>query len=132
PLRRELVTLPFRNGEGVSTITREYWWSPYGPVIHRANGKVYVLKAAGDGVFRGGEKFLRMMRETSLDECRDAMRMQARMSSNFTYADRAGIILSVCICGLPLQPHPPGGYSVAIEVSRSEQIWSRLVPYDML
>lgn len=132
PLRRELVTLPFRNGEGVSTITREYWWSPYGPVIHRANGKVYVLKAAGDGEFRAGEQFLRMMRATSLDEWRDAMRMRARMTSNFTYADRAGNIHYVWNSGLPLLPHPPGGDSVAIEVSRSEQIWSRLVPYDML
>jgi acyl-homoserine-lactone acylase len=132
PLRHELVTLPFRNGDAASTITREYWWTPYGPVIHREDGKVYVLKVAGDGEYRSGEQFLKMMRATSLHEWRDAMKIRARMTSNFTYADRAGNIHYVWNAALPLLPHAPGGDSVAIEVSRSEQIWSRLVPYDSL
>jgi acyl-homoserine-lactone acylase len=92
PLTRELVTVEFRNGDDLSTETRETWSTPLGVVIHRANGKIYIIKTAGDGDFRGGEQFLRMMRATSLAEWKDAMRLRARETSNFTYADRAGNI----------------------------------------
>ncbi len=132
PLERTLVTLPFRNGDATSTVTRERWSTPFGPVIHRDHGKVYVLKAAGDGEFRAGEQFLRMMRAASLAEWREAMQIRARMTSNFTYADRDGNILYLWNAALPNLPHPPGGDTLAIEVSRSEQIWSRYVPLDSL
>ena len=132
PLIRELVTLSFRNGPGVGTETREVWSTPFGPVIHRQGGRIYVLKAAGDGEYRAGEQFLRMMRATSLEEWRDAMKMRARMTSNFTYADRAGNIHYLWNAALPLLPHAPGGDSVAIAVSRSDQIWSSFVPFDSL
>lgn len=132
PLTREWVTVPFRNGDGTSTESRETWTSPFGPVIHRAGGWIYVMKAAGDGEFRAGEQFLRMMRATSLKQWQDAMRMRARMTSNFTYADRAGNIYLVWNAALPLLPHPAGGDSVAFRVSRSEQIWNRYVPFDSL
>ncbi|HEX4935406.1 MAG TPA: penicillin acylase family protein, partial [Gemmatimonadaceae bacterium] len=68
PLQRELVTVAFRNGPGLSTETREFWRTPLGPVIHRDGGKVYVLRAAQEGDWRGGEQFLRMMRARSLAE----------------------------------------------------------------
>ncbi|MGH7713699.1 MAG: penicillin acylase family protein, partial [Gemmatimonadaceae bacterium] len=38
PLQRELVTVAYKNGDGLSTETREFWWSPLGPVIHRDSG----------------------------------------------------------------------------------------------
>jgi acyl-homoserine-lactone acylase len=54
--------------------------------VYRANGKIYVVKAAGEGDYRAGEQFLHMMRATSLAEYKDAMKIRARMTSNFTYA----------------------------------------------
>src|SRR5690606_27492350 len=132
PLTRELVTLPFRNGPGTSTETRESWHTELGPVIHRGGGRVYVLKAAGDGEFRAGEQFLRMMRAQSLDEWRDAMRIRARMTSNFTYADADGNIFYVWNAALPLLPHAPTGDTGWTAVSRSEQVWTRYVPFDSL
>ena len=132
PLRRHLVTVPFRNGESLSTETREYWSTPLGPVVHRANGKVYIIKAAGDGEYRAGEQFLRMMRATSLDEWKEAMKMRARVTSNFTYADRAGNIFYIWNASLPLLPHPPSGDLEAVPARRSEDVWSRLVPFDSL
>ena len=92
PLQRELVTVTFRNGDALSTETRELWRTPLGPVIHRDGGKVYVLRAAAEGDYRAGQQFLRMMRARSLAEWKEAMRMRARVTSNFTYADRAGNI----------------------------------------
>jgi acyl-homoserine-lactone acylase len=132
PLVRETVTVEYKNGAGFSAETRERWRSPIGPVIARTGGKVYVLRSASDGEFRGGEQFLRMMRATSLAEWKAAMRMNARSTSNFTYADRAGNIFYVWNATLPAYPHPFAGDSVAVPVRTTGEAWTRLVPWDSL
>jgi acyl-homoserine-lactone acylase len=132
PVQRELLTVEFRNGDGISTETREMWSTPLGPVIHRANGKIYVIKSAGEGEFRAGEQFLHMMRATSLAEWKEAMRIHARQTSNFTYADRAGNIFYVWNAALPALPHPSGGDSVAIPARSMRDVWTRYVPFDSL
>jgi acyl-homoserine-lactone acylase len=132
PLERELVTVAFRNGDGLSTETREFWRTPVGPVIHRDGGKVYVIRAAGEEDYRGGEQFLRMMRATTLEEWKDAMRMRARVTSNFTYADRAGNIFYVWNASIPSLPHPNGGDTLAVPARRTSDIWTRYVPFDSL
>src|SRR5688572_32444318 len=55
----------------------------------------YVFRAAAEGEYRAGEQFLRMMRARSLAEWKEAMRLRARVNSNFTYADRAGNVFYV-------------------------------------
>ena len=132
PLTRALVTVPFRNGAAVATETREQWSTPFGPVILRAEGHVYVLRTAGEGDHRAGEQFLRMMRAASLAEWREAMRMRARATSNFTYADRAGNIFYVWNAALPLLPHPVVDDTVAIPVRSVRDMWTRYVPFDSL
>ncbi len=132
PVQRELVTVEFRNGPGLSTETREVWRTPLGPVIHRDSGKVYVLRAAAEGDYRAGEQFLRMMRARSLAEWKDAMRMRARVNSNLTYADRAGNIFYVWNASIPALPHPSGGDTTAVPARRTEQVWTRYVPFDSL
>ena len=132
PLRRELVTVAYRNGNGISTETREMWGSPAGPVIHRANGKIYILRAAGDGEYRAGQQFLMMMRAKSLAEFKEAMRMRARMNSSFTYADRAGNIYYLWNAALPKLPHPNGGDTAAVHVRRTSEMWTRYVDFDSL
>ena len=132
PLERDLVTVEFRNGPGLSTETRESWRTPLGPVIHRGGGKVYVLRAAGEGDFRGGEQFLRMMRARSLAEWKDAMRLRARITSNFTYADAAGNIFYVWNASIPDLPHPSGGDTTAVPARRTSDVWTRYVPFDSL
>ena len=130
PLRRELATVTYRDGATMATETREYWVSPLGPVVNRANGKIHVVKSAGEGDFRAGEQFLHMMRATSLAEWKDAMRIRARMTSNFTYADRAGNIYYVWNAALPLLPHPPD--TAAVPARGARQVWTRYVPFDSL
>jgi acyl-homoserine-lactone acylase len=132
PLGRELVSVEFRNGAGLARETRELLSTPLGPVIYRGDGKIYVLHAAGDGEFRGGEQFLRMMRARSLAEWKDAMRIRARVNSNFTYADRAGNIFYVWNASIPSLPLPSGGDSVAIPVRNTSDTWTRYVPFDSL
>lgn len=132
PLTRELRTVTFRNGEGLSTETREFWSTPLGPVIYRANGKIYIIKSAGDGEFRAGEQFLRMMRANSLAEWKEAMKIRARVTSNFTYADRAGNIFFIWNASLPLLPHPTGGDTVATPARTMRDVWTRYVPFESL
>lgn len=131
-LKRESITVPFRNGEGISTETREFWSTQFGPVFHRANGKIYVFKYVGDGEYRGGEQFLRMMRAGSLKEWDEAMKMRARPTSFFTYADRAGNILLLWNASLPLLPHAPGDDLVAVHATKSSDVWTKYVPYEDL
>ena len=85
----------------------------------------------GDGEFRAGEQFLRMMRARSLAEWKDAMRMRALVTSNYTYADRAGNIFYLWNTALPLLPHPPGG-DAATPVREMRDLWTRYVPFDAL
>ena len=132
PLTRELRTVTFRNGEGLSTETREFWSTPLGPVIYRANGKIYIMKSGGDGEFRAGEQFLRMMRATSLAEWKEAMKLRARVTSNFTYADRAGNIYFIWNAALPHLPHPTGGDTLATPARTMRDVWTRYVPFESL
>jgi acyl-homoserine-lactone acylase len=60
------------------------------------------------------------------------MRIQARTTSNFTYADRAGNIFYAWVTTAPLLPHPAGGDSLAILVTRTAEAWTRIAPFDAL
>ena len=131
-LERKLITVTYRNGEGLSTETREFWSTPIGPVVHRANGKIYVVKFAGDGEYRAGEQFLKMMRARSLNEWQQAMKMRARITSNFTYADRDGNIYLLWNASLPLLPHPVGEDLVPKPAHKSSEVWSQFVPFEKL
>ena len=132
PLGREVATIEYKNGEGYSSETRELWTTSLGPVIHRAGGKIYVLRSAGDGDYRAGEQFLKMMRAKTLNEWKDAMRIRARLNSSFTYADRAGNIYYLWNASIPALPHASGGDTAAIPVTRTSQVWTRYVSYDSL
>jgi acyl-homoserine-lactone acylase len=132
PVEREVVTVEFKNGTGVSTESREFWRTPLGPVIYRDNGKVYIVRAAGEGDYRGGEQFLRMMRAKSLAEWKDIMRMRARVTSSFTYADRAGNIYYLWNAAAPAFPKPTGGDTAAVPAHTMADIWTHYVPFDSL
>lgn len=131
-LTRELRTVEYRNGDGFSTETREFWTTPLGPVIMRDAGKIYIVRTAAEGGFRHGEQFLHMMRARSLTEWKDAMRMRARVTSNFTYADRAGNIFFLWNAALPSRPHIQGGDTIAIPARRTSDVFTHYVPFDSL
>lgn len=132
PIQKETVTVEFKNGESLGQATREFLSTPFGPVIHRGNGKVYVIKSAGDGEFRMAEQFLKMMKAQNLAEWKEAMRMRARTSSNLTYADADGNIFYVWNAAAPNLPHESGNDTLAIEVTSSDQIWSDFIAWDDL
>lgn len=132
PLQRQQTTLAYRNGGALATETREHWTTPLGPVLHRANGKVYVWKVAGAGEFRLGQQWLRMMRAQSLTEWKQAMRTLGKPSSNFTYADAAGNIFYVWYGRVPRLPHASGGDTAAVPARSSADVFTHLLPFDSL
>ncbi|HBE82558.1 MAG TPA: penicillin acylase family protein [Pyrinomonadaceae bacterium] len=132
PIKRELITIPFRSGGSTLTETREFWTTALGPVIKRADGKIYVFKYAGDGEIRAGEQFLRMMRARTFNEWKAAMKMRARVTSNFTFADRAGNIYYLSNAALPLLPHPPVDELTAVAARGIKDVWINYVPFDAL
>lgn len=132
PLQRRIVQAEFRNGKALALESREFLFTPFGPVIHREDGLMYVLKQAGDGDYRRGQQFTRMLLARNLEEWKTAMRMQAISSSNYTYADADGNIFYVWNATTPDLPLPSGGDTAAVAVQHSSQIWSRVVPFDDL
>ena len=131
PLSREQRTVTYKDGDALSSETRDYWSTPLGPVVHRTADRIFIVRTAGDGEFRAGEQFLRMMRATSLAQWRDAMHIRALVTSNYTYADRAGNIFYLWNAALPLLPHDPGG-DEATPARGMRDLWTRYLPFDAL
>jgi acyl-homoserine-lactone acylase len=100
-------------------------------VIHRTDDKIYIARTAGDGEFRAGEQFLRLMRATSLEQWLDGMRLRARTTQNYTYADRQGNILTLWNASLPKLPHPPTR-DAAVSATSLRDIWTQYIPFEDL
>jgi acyl-homoserine-lactone acylase len=131
PVRREVRTLMVKDGDGVVPETRELLSTPLGPVVHRTADKIYIARTAGDGEFRAGEQLLRMMRATSLAEWKEAMKIRGLVTSNFTYADRAGNIFYLWNAALPLLPHATG-LDAATPAREMRDMWTRYAPFEAL
>ena len=131
PMTRVTRTVQYREGDVLTPETRESWSTPLGPVVHMDTQKIYVVRAAGDGEFRAGEQFLRMMRAKSLAEWKDAMRMRALVTSNYTYADAAGNIFNLWNASLPKLPHPAGG-DRATPAKEMRELWTEYIPFQAL
>lgn len=132
PITKEAVDVEFRHGDALGVETREFLTTPYGPVIHRESGKIYVIRTAGDREFRTGEQFFKMMKAQSFEEWEDAMKMRARTSSNLTYADADGNIFYVWNGTIPDRPHEAGGDTTATHVTQSDQMWQDILEWDAL
>ena len=132
PLRKESYSVQYKDGDALRTETREFLATPFGRVVHLAPGKVFVARAAGDGEFRAGEQFLRMMRAASLAQWKEAMSLRALVTSNYTYADRAGNIFNIWNAALPLLPHPPGTETTATPAREMHDMWTAYIPFAAL
>ena len=131
PLRRESLTVSFKDGDAMRPETREFLSTPFGRVVHADKDTLYVARTAGDGEYRAGEQFLRMMRASSLKEWKDAMRIRGLVTSNYTYADRAGNILNLWNAALPWLPHAEGG-DRATPIQSMAEMWTRYIPFEGL
>lgn len=129
--RREIEVEVLEDGQLV-TRTEVELHTLLGRVIHRAEGKVYVFRQVGDGEYRVGQQFLRMMQAQNLEEWKEAMRMQAKTTSNFTYADADGNIFYVWNGAVPIIPHPPGYDSIPVPAKGWADVWREVTRFDDL
>ncbi len=131
PIERRSVTIEYRDGDGYGAETRERATTALGPVVHRTDERIYVLRTADDGEFRAGEQFLRLIRAGNLDEWTEAMRLRAHPGSNFIYADADGNIFYIWNAAIPVRPHA-AGEGRPVPVTRMEQVWTELHPLEDL
>jgi acyl-homoserine-lactone acylase len=73
-----------------------------------------------------------MMRARSLNEWKEAMKMRARPTSNFTYADRDGNIFFIWNASLPLLPHAVTDDTTAVPAKKTSDMWTKYVPFESL
>ena len=131
PIAQTKLTVQVRDGDTTVPETRDVQSTPLGPVVFVDRTKIYVARTAGDGAYRAGEQFLRMMRARSLAEWKDAMRVRGLVTSNFTYADRAGNIFYLWNAALPVLPHATGG-DTATPAHVMRDLWTQFVPFEAL
>jgi acyl-homoserine-lactone acylase len=130
-LEERVVEVEVRQDDGrLRRVRRRFWSTPLGPVIHRDATRVIVLHSAALEAPAPAAQFLRMMRATTLEAWKDAMRMRAMPSSNFTYADADGNILYVWNARLPEFPHEPA--DTALSADDRADVWAELLPWDAL
>ena len=135
PIRYESVSRSYRIGstdDSLVTETRRVAVTPLGPVVHRTATKLYVVRAGPDGEYRAGSQFLAMMRARTLAEWKGALATRARATSNLTYADRAGNILTIWMGSVPRLPTRSGGDSMPIPARGSADVWTHLIALDSL
>jgi acyl-homoserine-lactone acylase len=131
PISHETITVDYQDGAVLSSETRDIWRTPLGPVVHRSEDKIYVLRSTTDGEYRRPEQVLAMMQAHNLEQWQAAVKLRTLPSSNLTYADRAGNIFYVWNAMLPRLPHLAARDS-AISASRTSEIWTTLVPFENL
>lgn len=132
PIKRETVMVRYKAGRGMESQTREFYSTPWGPVIHRDSEKAYIMKSGGYGEYRSGEQFLKMMVARNFEEWEAAMKMRAKVNSNLTYADADGNIFYVWNGTIPDRPHDASPDTVAIHVERSDQMWHKILAWEKL
>jgi len=131
PVETRSVTVNYTDAGVPGSETREFRFTPLGPVIFENEDTLFVVKAHGLTQFRVGEQWLRMMQAQNLEEWKDAMRIRAKVSSNLTYADADGNILLFWNAATPLLPHRYAG-DTALVATSSEEVWTELYPFDDL
>ena len=112
------------------TVTREVLHSKHGPVLRTDHG-TFAFRYAGMGELRQVEQWYRMNRAQSLDEWREAMRMQSFASFNFVAADSGGNILFVHNSLTPIREENHD-WSRMLPGNDASLIWQEYLPFDDL
>lgn len=132
PLSRKLVEVEFKNGDGIGLVTKEWLYTPFGPVIDRSNGLIYVVKTADWNNYQRGEQLVAMMQSNTLEEWKNAMKKRNISSSNYTYADDQGNIFYLWNASTPKLPHAFRGDTAAHIVSKTSEVWTDFQDFDRI
>lgn len=136
PLRKEVENFEVRRpakdgGESVEEHEETFWHSPLGPVIHRTDDTIYVLKSVAYDEFRFYQQWLRLAQSKNFDEFREALEIGAIPMFNICYADREGNIFYLWNGAIPDIPHANKG-AEAVPARSSSEVWTRVHPVSEL
>ncbi len=130
-IRTRPVTVDFLDSDSMATASREFRFTSLGPVLFETPDTVFALKTTALQQPRIGEQWLRMMQAQNLEEWKSAMRIQAKVSSNFTYADADGNIFYVWNATVPVLPHEPSDGAPVLAAGTGD-VWTEVFPWDDL
>ena len=131
PLEIRSVTVEYLEGGSRASETREFPFTPLGPVIFETPDTLFALRTHQLTQYRVGEQWLRMMQARNLEEWKAAMSIRAKVSSNLTYADADGNILIFWNAAIPVLPHEYREEQPTPARSSGE-VWTELYPFDDL
>lgn len=123
PLVRDDVEIEVKTADGTKTVSRTFWHTPLGPVIHRTPEQVYILRSGSYNNFRAYEQWLQLSRTTSFAEFRDVLEKNHLPMFNLCYADRVGNIFYLWNGAVPKLPHP-AHRAEAVPAKRTADIWT--------
>ncbi len=86
-------------------VTRRFWYTPLGPVIHRTDSQVFVLRSVAWDQFRAYEEWFQLEHAQDLDAFRAILEDARIPMFNVGYADRAGNIMYLWYGTMPDLPH---------------------------
>ena len=116
-----------RSEDRIRKVEKTFWYSPLGPVIHRTDDKIYVLKSVAYDEFRFYQQWFQLERAKSLDEFRTILDQLIMPMFNIGYADRDGNIYYLWNGTVPDLPHAKHD-AVAVHAQGSADVWTRVHP----
>jgi penicillin amidase/acyl-homoserine-lactone acylase len=117
-------------GPLIWTVHRPVLFSLHGPVFKTDHG-VFAVRYAGMGEVRQAEQYYRIDKAKSLDEWKQAMRLQALPSINYVYADEKGNIGYLYNGRFPVRKDGVNWKDTLLG-DRSDLIPTAIVPFDKL
>jgi acyl-homoserine-lactone acylase len=117
-------------GPLIWTVHRPVLFSVQGPVFKTDHG-VFAVRYAGMGEVRQAEQYYRIDKAKSLDEWKQAMRLQALPSINYVYADEKGNIGYLYNGRFPVRKDGVN-WKDTLPGDRSDLIPTAIVPFDKL
>ena len=132
PLRKEDETFNVlvQAKDGTDSIEQHeetFWHSPLGPVVHRTDDTIYVLKSVAYEEFRFYQNWLRLAQSKSFEEFRTALDMAAIPMFNICYADVKGNIYYLWNGTVPDIPHE-NKRAEAVHAAASSDVWTKVHP----
>jgi acyl-homoserine-lactone acylase len=121
---RRRVAVEVKQPDGTLAVEqREYEDTRFGPVIYRAEDRVFVVRSVNLEWWRQYEGFFELMQAESLGDFRNILGRGLAVTSNYTYADADGNILYVWNARLPRRRDAAFDYSLDVPGDTDRLFW---------